>query len=378
MRLARTLHHVASATTGGGQMLEGLVNDGPEVAHKQHASFTPFSIQPWQARCVGASRRKLLPQMLMYHGARLGPRPLIILDHSTKGEAGVAEAARKYESILSQLSWDYGAVYIPLHAQCTDSSKDLLEQSCQRICAVMDALDVRWTHFLTYSYGALVAVRMASSQEFPHRVGTLMSLDTPLVTREFLRNMEQREDIAKAERDINVPEDGLAFAKQALLSSLEGPLPCPAAEDESLYRDYLFDPNRIFGAGGLVRDESRYVPLKSLLGVRHPVQLIVPSANPLSDAAAHSEVFGHRRPAVVKCCQRHEDLFKESAAKEVAGVLGAWMRRFEPDCFISKRYEQAANEMGQLMLSTAQVSSESAGKGGGEPRKKKEKKKSKA
>lgn len=339
--------------------------------------FASLRIQPWQICSIERSRDQLLPQSLFYHGARLGPRPLIILDHTTRDAAEAALAAKKYETLLFQLAWVYGAVYIPLHVDLLNTAKDWLEHSCQQVCAVMDALDVRWTHFLTYSYGCLVAARLAASEEFPHRIGTFTSLDTPLVTRELLRNMEWREEIAKAENDVNVPEADLEFAKHGLLSALEEPLPCPAEADKELYNDYLFHPASIFCSNGLVRREGRYVPVKHLADIRHPMQLVVPAANALVDVAVHKEFFRLRRPVVLKGCQRHEELFLEEGAKELAGFLETWMQRFEPDVYIAKRYEQAAKEMSQMMAAN-QTTNLTGSTEGGEQRKKKKEKNKKA
>ncbi|KAF5225393.1 hypothetical protein ECC02_001571 [Trypanosoma cruzi] len=360
-----------------------LVKEAGKVAaattpDKPRREFTSLRIQPWQRNCLGASREQMLPPSLLYHGTHLGPRPLIILDHTTKNTAEAALAAKKYEAVLSQLSWEYGAVYIPLHVDFPYTTNGLIEQTCQQVCAVMDALDVHWTHFLTYSYGCLVAAYMAASEGFPHRIGTFISLDTPLVTRELLQNMEQREEIAKAERDVNVPEANLSFAKHNLISSLEEPFPCPAEADKSLYHDYLFNPAEIFQSDGLVRCEERYVPVKHLADVRHPMQLVVPSANALADVTVHKEFFGLRRPVVLKGCQRHEEIFRDESAKEIAKVLETWLQRFEPDAYIAKRYEQAAAEMSQLMMSSAPANTQADSAEGGDQRKKKKEKKKKA
>ncbi|KAH9599359.1 hypothetical protein LSM04_007571 [Trypanosoma melophagium] len=350
---------------------------GTVLESKPLREFAPLRIQKWQTHCLSASQKEIFPQFLLYHGAQLGPRPLIILDHTTTDTEDAMKAVKKYEPLLSQLSWDYGAVYVPLQVKYNDTPHDLLNYSCQQISAVMDVLDVRWTHFLTYSYGCLVAARMAASVEYPHRIGTLTSLDTPLVTRELLVNMERREEIAKAEGDVNVPETELAFAKETLLSSLESPLPCPAAAaDKAVYEECLFHPASIFHSGGLIRKESRYVPVKHLAEMRHPMQLIVPAANSITDTAVHKEFFGLRRPVVVKGCQRHEELFASESAKELAAALDTWLHRFELDAFIAKRYEQAAKEMSELMKSsTPGTTPTESVKGAGEPRKKKEKKK---
>nr|CCC91735.1 conserved hypothetical protein [Trypanosoma congolense IL3000] len=374
MRLTWPVRCTAAAT--GSLPLTKPIGGSVGNGAVKYGRFKLLGIQPWQKCSLEVPHRKLVPQTVMFHGRSLGPRPLIILDHTTHDLADAVNAAEKYEPMLSELSWDYGAVYIPLQIKNADISTDLIEQSCRTVCAVMDALDVHWTHFLTYSYGALVGARMMKFRGYPHRIGTLVSLDTPLVARNILRNDEQRNDIAKAEQDVNVPERDLSFAKETLNTSLEETLPCPHSADDALYRDYLFDSSKLFSRGGLVRSDERYVSVRHLAEVRHPLQIIVPSANALSDAAAHSEVFAIRRPSVVKSCQRHGDLFTEGAAKEVANVLGTWLRRFEPDWFIAKRYEQSAEEMQKLMTRPAQSNMQPSTKIDGEPRKKREKKKS--
>ncbi|RNF00397.1 hypothetical protein TraAM80_07744 [Trypanosoma rangeli] len=380
MRTVRFSLSAAAASAPPPLMKEaGNVAGVAAAAEKPRRAFAPLRIHPWQRGCLEASRDQLLPQTLLYHGTHLGPRPLIILDHTTKSPAEAAAAAQKYEAVLSQLSWEYGAVYIPLQVDYSETTKGLIEHTCQQVCAVMDVLDVRWTHFLTHSYGCLVAAYMAASEAFPHRIGTFISLDTPLVTRALVQNMQQREEIAKAERNVNVPEADLSFAKHSLLSSLEGPLPCPAESDTGLYNDYLFNPAGIFHADGLVRCEERYVPVKHLAEVRHPMQLVVPAGNTVADVAVHKEFFGLRRPVVLKGCQCHEELFHDEGAKELAKVLETWLQRFEPDAYLAKRYEQAAREMSQLMMSSVPASVKADGaEGGGEQRKKKKEKKKKA
>lgn len=378
MRAVRVALSAASAVTAPPSSAAIESETETRTAHKPRRGFASLRVQPWQAFCLGVSRDQLLPQPLLYHGTHLGPRPLIILDHTTKNTTEAEFAVKKYEALLSQISWRYGAVYIPLYVDFLNTAEDWIGYSCQQVCAVMDVLDVRWTHFLTYSYGCLVAARLAASEEFPHRIGTFISLDTPLVTRELVRNMERREEIAKAERDVNVPEADLSFAKDSLLSSLEEPLPCPTEADKKLYHEFLFHPESIFHADGLVRREERYVPVKRLADIRHPMQLVVPASNAVSDVTTHKEFFGLRRPVVLKGCQRHEELFSEEGAKELAGSLETWMLRFEPDAYIAKRYEQAAKEMSQMMTNSTQVTAPVSSTAGGEQRKKKKEKKKKA
>lgn len=311
-------------------------------------SFKTLRFHAWQRHTVRGDGQHL-PLEVLFHGKGIGPRPLFVLDHSLPPQASTDDmcgAAGKFELIISQLSWPHGAVYVPL---CVTPREDgIMTKSCETVCAVMDALDVKWTHFLTHAYGSLVGARMAASTQYPHRLGTMLVLDTPLVTPELLRAMELRRDIAKAESDVNTPAAELAFAKSELLQALEGPLPSPAPEDEALYHSYLFAPD-VFERDGLVRHEERYVPVKELATIRHPLQWLLPGRNPLTDVATHKEFFGIRRPAVMKAAASHGDLFSETCAGDVADAVRSWMQRFEPDVVLQRRYEQAAKEMSQLM-----------------------------
>lgn len=585
MRSARWLWCSTAAGAGGGgaaaaapsplstDSSSGNSKDGDQTDKGKDAAapppppppmgFRPLTLQPWQtfaialdhpnpalrssstsssveaasadltalAKTAVADRLGRLPSSpLLYHGTRLGPRPLIILDHSVPftaeaaelrrtalllaqartvgkegedgstttmmtdgdsgfdgaavkrntaaalaamsgGGGGVSDAAlrsaQKYESMLSHLRWEHGVVYIPMHVPVTsgggggtnsDNSNEesLLQVSCRQVIAVLDALSIEWAHFLTYGYGTLVAGRLAASALYPHRIGSFLSLDTPLVTAAMMRNGRLREELAAASEDVNVPAAELAFAADMLCnteeeesggdgsSGREGPLPCPAsvlaqqltaataatvvgggggspsspspaatavytadlaANDTAVYGGHLFDPSAIFRRGGIERDESRYTPLRALASVQHPFQLIVPSGagaggGAVSDVSIHKEVFGIRRPAVIKTAPAHACLFgfpppppmvkpaaaaascsggeakgskkggkkdvdgavaaaapaaffADAASKEVADTVAAWLNRFEPDVVLARRYEQAAKEMTKLMGSPA-------------------------
>lgn len=367
----------------------------PTATVKASTPFRPYRFRAWQVLTTHSTgwsddAPSVLPPVVYYHGERLGPRPLLILDHTVPPPAtattaapdhdpGAETAVTKFEAMLSQLSWSHGAVYVPLHVSFGEP--DVLDTACRSVCAVLDALDVHWTHFLTHSFGTLVAARMASSNTYPHRIGTFLSLDTPLVTRRLVENHAARRELAKAEVDVNVPAAELAFARESLLQALEDPLPCPAPKaDSAVYETVLFDPKAVYDRGGLVRREERYIPLDRLAGLAHPWQLIVPTSNPVSEATVHKDFFGLRRPAVVKAADNHEALFSPEAAGEVGDIVRTWMNRFEPDEVIRRRYDQVAKEMTQLMGGGTSGAGASAGAGataaaGGKSGKKKEKKK---
>lgn len=242
------------------------------------------------------------PASVYVFGKHIGPRPLVILDRSqpvtdvvkrndTEGEKEPV-GMRKYEPLLRQLQWEHGAIYVPLpvpssfilsspgvdgvsleangmegdkvNAVEVEATMDLIGASCERVRMVLDMFDIRWTHFLTYSYGALVAARMAaspispSSTSFPlcpfasesyaHRVGTILLLDTPLVTSAFVDNFHRRRELYLAALDVNIPLSDLKSAKKTICAHLEDPLPTPCVADKALYEQYLFEPSFTFPA----------------------------------------------------------------------------------------------------------------------------------
>lgn len=240
------------------------------------------------------------PPSVYVFGMQIGPRPLMILDQSqpvTRAmqrnemeEEQEPAGLRKYEPLLRELQWKHGVVYVPLPVPASfvtsspgadgfslDESKreedrgkgveeevpmDLIGASCERVRMVLDMLDIRWTHFLTYSYGALVAARMAaspispSSSPFPlspfashsyaHRVGTILLLDTPLVTNELVDSFHRRRELYLGALDVNIPLSDLKVAKKMIVDHLEDPLPTPCAADKALYEQYLFEPSFTF------------------------------------------------------------------------------------------------------------------------------------
>lgn len=123
------------------------------------------------------------------------------------------------------------------------------------------------------------------------------------------------------------------------------------SDDARLYKEYLFQTTHMYGTSeGLQCNHSRYISIHHLAGMHHPFQLITPAQQSMCDVAAHKSFFRLRRPAVVKSAKSHADLFRSDAAvAEVAGVLSAWLSRFEPDDIIARRYAQAAKDMAQLM-----------------------------
>lgn len=350
---------------------------------------------------------------------------------------------RKYEPLLAQLQWEHGAIYIPLpvparvlsssnensitnttnnnnneeekdaNASNETHSFNAISASCERVRMVLDMLDIRWTHFLTYSYGALVAARMAatpvssSSMLFPrsplappvaasssssttstteplvspyaHRVGTILLLDTPLVTQAFVDNFFRRQEWYLGAQDGNVPSSALQTLKQQIQTHLEGPLPTPCAADKTFYERYLFAPHFTFptspscflskqvegmtnehdevirqvmeeaeegekkeeeeGTGklphknyGLFRRDERYIPFADFWkNFGHPMELITPAEGAVAEVEVFKKMFAtSRRTAVIKSAKpwwredqegnRVEEEKKQGGKKKGKGV----------------------------------------------------------
>lgn len=395
-----------------------------ERPDKPSEHFKPYYFQAWQKAVLRSmeddtSVATAAPPSFVYvFGDKLGPRPLLILDQAQQPAAERPCGMEKYEPALRFLQWEHGVVYVPLNVAPTPTGGEgeaVLAKSCREVCGVLDMLDVRWTHVLGYSYGALVAACMASSPlssstpssalSLPcaHRIGTILLADTPLLTAAMLQNERRRCEWRKAEADVNVPLERMEAAKTTLLQQLEPPLPTPCAADAGLYQQYLFDPVHTFPpmdeAVGLYRDSSRYLPLKDLLDCGHPIDLILPAERPVAEVEVFKEVFGVRRPTVIQSARLKEGDNKEEAAalsesvlfecmrepstrdscaKEMARALRGWMERHEPDKYIQRQFQQASKEMQALLNAKADSASgegESKGRAPGKEKKKKANKK---
>lgn len=376
------------------------------------------------------------PSHVYVFGTKIGPRPLVILDQSQPVEdvRGWEEALeeekllptgmQKYEPLLSQLQWEHGVIYIPLpvpshllssipreerenkeelkkQEQEEEEEKkkdnqsengnvekgewkatgkmveeDIIGASCERVRMTMDMLGIRWTHFLGYSFGALVAARMAASPILPtstpfplstfaaapsstyaHRIGTILLLDTPLVTNDLLDNIHRRRVLYFGALDFNLPPRVLEAMKEMVYENLEPPLPTPCLADRALYKEYLFDPKYTFplsstalsslhvftteGEGmqalmeeenegkedvvevqgktvnekkgkeprrGLYRWDKRYIPLGNFLKeYGHPMELITPAEGGVAEVDVFKRIFGmSRRTAVIKSATREK------------------------------------------------------------------------
>jgi pimeloyl-ACP methyl ester carboxylesterase len=311
-------------------------------------------------------------------GEKLGPRPLLVLNTAVRSQgddAAVIASLAKWQPLLSALNWRYGCVSLPLvydpTAKTAADGDSWLELQVGRVLRLMDCLSVAWTHVVGHGSGVLLAARMAHSA--PDRIGTILSMDSPLLSREWMAKEKAREELAAAALDVNIPRDLLEMFTEELTSSLEPPLGCVVEETTAsssgdggaicaefkLMSEHLFDPAFLFGPPsekrGLSRSDARFMPAKAVASIRHPIMLVSPSpsaggeaaaeASPaIADAGFHKDVFSIRRAQPIKAAKSHSELFSPAAAEEVAAVANQWLTRFEPDVVMQRRVEQALKD----------------------------------
>lgn len=359
---------------------------------KPHSSFRLLPTPSWQLKSAAAwesSRRGAgsgkmveLPRGISFHGKRLGPRPILVIGGAVPTVGAAADQAERFSHMLSQAAWEHGAIHVPIIATSATAMPTLLTEVSDQIVTLLDMLSIGWTHTLCHSLGALVAAKM--SLLHPTRAGTLLVLDSQIVEKQWIANDKARDEIAKAQNDVNVPEAMLAFRIEELRQHVE-PTITPSdvqSGDAAIFNDVLFSSSHLFGqSGGLVRHDASYLSIDELNTLRHPIQLIVPSANGVCDVPTHKDFFNLRRVQPIKSCSAHAELFAPSggsgAAEEVGAVVEQWVQRYEPDTIMLRRYEAAAKEMKQRMGTGDAPSGAPAAKSaedGGDKKKEKRKK----
>lgn len=349
----------------------------PKKATRVTKEVTAFRVMPlheWQRR---GSADKLPSHPLLFHGATLGPRPLVVLGGNVTSDP--TQSAVRFSPMLSQLQWSHGALYVSFDFET--SSSDALGKAADSVVRVLDSLGIGWTHVVGHSAGALLAAKMAF--RFPTRVGTIISLDSPLVQDKWIENQKVREELRKASEDVNVPQPLMDFTKHSLEENVEPPLTYTDPADQALFDEYLFSTKNLFGSSrGQVRDDSRYLSILQLQCLKHPLQFVTPAQGSKLDVDTHKSFFGIRRLQPIKAAASHDALFSTegTASEEVAQQLEQWIQRFEPDVMYSRRFEQAAKDMRSRMDSASAAPAAAAAEKSTQqfpPGKKKEQKKKK-
>lgn len=325
---------------------------------KPHSSFHPLPFHAWQRSAAaalwsshpgGARPVVELPEGVSFHGPTLGPRPIVVLGAALPSLEGAAAQAESFSHSLSQAAWEHGAIHVPIVATSATASPTLIRDVANQVVKLLDVLGVGWTHTLSHGLGALVASKMAL--DHPTRAGTLMVMDSSIVSKAWIENSKAREEIEKALDDVNVPASALDFRVEQLRAALEAPLAASDSNDVALFKDVLFSPEYLFGSSqGLKRKDASYLSIDELRILRHPLQLIVPAANGVCDVNTHKDFFNLRRVQPIKSCKSHAELFQPStgsngAAEEVGSMIDQWVQRYEPDVMLSRRCETALKDM---------------------------------
>ena len=341
----------------------------PAAAAERSTTAAQPSVLTWEAvkipswRQHANTRSVQPPEMFHVLGATLGPRPLLVLNTAQPPPPHPATAPsgsplEKWLPSLTHLNWRYGCISIPFffNAAAEQPPRDWLDLQCEHVLSLLDTLSVRWTHCIGHGSGALVAARLASKA--PDRIGSILSMDSPLLSKSWMKNEKIREEIALAEPDVNVPTTLLEMQLEELATNCETPLECVSDSDTAeiaVVKDYLFSDGFIFrnrnesiGGSfrkGYSRDDSRYLSCRDVAAIRHPFSILYPAQGVIADVTLHKDVFNIRRVQPIKSAKTHSELFAAgTAAEEVGTTVNQWLTRFEPDVVIHRRIEQGIKE----------------------------------
>ena len=211
----------------------------------------------------------------------------------------------------------------------------------------MDSLQLTWCHFLVHSTGALAAAMMCWL--YPEHVGSIMVVDTPIITSRIVRNDVLRRDLEKAKQDVNVSERDKMESLRVLKEEVEVPPPFagdPSPGDIAAYRE-IFPASDKWGVSA-APDWSHFLSPQHISSIRHPMFLIVPNAHPACDVATMRSCFNVRKSVAVKGAEAHADLLTEQHAPEISSQVEQWVRRYDANSIISRRWTEAKNAAAKL------------------------------
>jgi pimeloyl-ACP methyl ester carboxylesterase len=244
---------------------------------------------------------------------------------------------------------------------------------CDAIAATLDYHHIPWAHFLCYSSGALLAMRMALM--YPHKVGSIMIIDSPVVTAKMLSNSARRAELACAQLDVNIDRDLISsIAESVTAEPRDGPFPEPYSKNPDVLNlegkpcahQAMALNEKLFGAhtyseNGLVRSIDGYThDIKDILLVRHPMWAVGPAGFAgAMDIDCHSNELNLRRKLAVKEAPDHSSLFTVPAAHDAVGkAMTQWVARWEMDDIIAKKLQNAKRDA--LPAAGQQASAEGA------------------
>ena len=326
-----------------------------------------------QLRAAGAKAPEV-----HFFGAKCGPQPILLLPPCT-GALGT------FAPLLRATSHAHGAVTVPygdvdqlrasmsdaverrralarqLRGDCSSSANvvtvtqpaidasvgdGFLTEYCHTVVDAMDRLGVSWVTCVAQAFGALAAAKLATL--FPERVGSIFLLNTPLVSDETAAYAKQLRVLRAAAADVNVPE---AMFRYALDEEL---VPPPAASlgmgaDEAVAAAALGPPTKALAEG----DVNAWMTHAQQALLRHPLCLTAPadvSKDALaSTTAVHEAWFNVRRVAKLKAASAGFDVADDKIAAELANHLAGWIKRFDADDIVARRWSQAKQSMIKML-----------------------------
>ena len=367
---------------------------GTDTATKKKASepvgspVTWRHLKPYPFRPASA----LVKEGCYFRGEKLGPRPLIVLPGISFANAGVidklpASIETVIDSCLATTAeCPHGALIAPRSLTIPENSnrktptdpqgKSMFTAQCEAIAAMMDYHDINWGHFVCFSSGALMAIRMAL--EFPQRVGSITLIDSPVIVGNLVKNDGIRKELAEARKDVNVPLDIYELYKKRVTKEVrDGPCPGPFAAfpdfsaGEGLGKAATLNAAlnaKLFGPEGYSEDGTQRVidgyvsDVRDIISVRHPIQAIVPAKGAALDVNAHGNHLNLRKKVVVKEASNTAELLQGKDGPAAArAAIRQWNARWDFDDILAKRFEQARAD--SLVKAVIEEVSEDGGKG---------------
>jgi pimeloyl-ACP methyl ester carboxylesterase len=367
-------------------------------------------VEPYKWRSVVSDAPKAQEYVrsgTYFYGDRLGRRPLVVLPGILSGSPTIPTTATVktvLDPFLAKANLSHGALMVP-HSLTTPTpdptravptldpkGQNYFTSQCDAIAAVLDYHHISWAHFLCYSSGALLAMRMALM--YPHKVGSIMLIDSPVITAKMLSNSARRAELACAQLDVNIDRDLISsLAESVTADPRDGPFPEPYSKNSEVLdlagkpcvnhattlNDKLFGAHT-YSANGLHRSIDGYThDVKDLLLVRHPMWAVGPAGFAgAMDIDCHSNELNLRRKLAVKEAPDHASLFTVPAALDAVGkAMTQWISRWEMDDIIAKKLQNAKRDALPSVAQQQQASGEGAAKPEGkkgEGKKKKDKK----
>uniref|UniRef100_A0A7S4CH28 AB hydrolase-1 domain-containing protein n=1 Tax=Eutreptiella gymnastica TaxID=73025 RepID=A0A7S4CH28_9EUGL len=237
-----------------------------------------------------------------------GPMPLVAIN----GNKGVEHLQKLSES----LQWTSGVM---VTAPPPTEAPQMPSTMSQSVKEILDECGIEFAHCIVHSWGAHVGLHIG--YEYTDRMGCLIVLDTPIMTRALHDNYHLSQKLQRMRRDPNLSPEELAAAESQLLPE---------------------EPFAMDSEDGGLPSAMETMELSDVFFVQHPMCIIRPESGAwITDETlqAHQEVFNVRHHHVIPGCKSHEDLLSPQFAVAVAEVVDAFVNGYDIQHDVESRLE---------------------------------------